>query len=755
MPEGKERSPATGSGVRGAEERLLAGRFLLLRQLGQGGMGRVWLAADETLGRLVAVKELRPPGGLAGPETHQLRALREARSAAGIKHPNAVVLHEVLSVPGDDTVYLIMEYVEGPTLGELIERHGPLSAPAVARYGLQLLGVLEAAHALGIVHRDVKPDNILIAPGDQAKLADFGIAYNVGDSRLTTAGVMGTRAYLAPELFDEEPITPAADLWSLGATLYLAAEGHGAFDREGSGPMLRAILVDDIPVPRCEPHLAAAVAGLLRREPHDRATIEQTRESLRRVPGQPALLPVTTEPTPPQLPPRSLSTTPPDPRPDASPPADPKWDPSAVTDLNRHSNLTTPREPPPAKPVKRHPALRMPGRRPTAIAAALLVLAAAGTAGGLLAAHARPGHASAVGVTRTGGTHSSASGTTAKTSAASGTPAHTRVSPTAAGTATAPSTGPDTSNGDLALSKTIAAPAGSSGIAYSPTGTLLAVYGKNDSSEAILLNTGSGTSTDLPFGTGAPDVAFSHDADTIAVAEHDGGVGLMDTATGKTSNVSDAYFATGIAFKPDDDDTMAAGDGDGVRLLTLGADTWSAPLAGAPRSSGPWTVLFSPDSSTLAAVDQRTGDVYVWNAGTGALEGTIPPPTAGDLPGSGTSIGYTPDSGLLAISYSVATATSPAIQFWAVQAKHYVVSHMQYAGVGALNALVYDPDAPDNYAVVGATGKVLLWEMPAGKNLGEVLNPGGSPLVDAAFSPGGSAIATLDANDRVALWSVS
>lgn len=118
------------------------------------------------------------------------------------------------------------------------------------------------------------------------------------------------------------------------------------------------------------------------------------------------------------------------------------------------------------------------------------------------------------------------------------------------------------------------------------------------------------------------------------------------------------------------------------------------------------------------------------------------------------SIGYTPDSGLLAISYSALTSTSPGIQFWAVQTRT-VVSHMQYPGVGDVNALSYDPTAPDNYAVVGTNGHLVLWEMPVGRNLGDVVNPGGVPLVDVAFSPTAKAIATLDANDRITLWTVS
>ncbi len=160
-----------------------------------------------------------------------------------------------------------MELVDGPTLAQMLDSGGALPAAQIAAIGLQLLSVLEAAHRLGIVHRDIKPGNILVATGGQAKLADFGIAHTIGDPRLTRSGVMGTQDYLAPELFDAAPITPAADLWSLGAALYAALAGRGPFNRGATGATLRAILVDPVPGPPCEPLLAAAITAMLQRDP--------------------------------------------------------------------------------------------------------------------------------------------------------------------------------------------------------------------------------------------------------------------------------------------------------------------------------------------------------------------------------------------------------------------------------------------------------------------------------------------------------
>ena len=275
----------------GIRARLVAGRYRLVRELGRGGMGVVWLADDQLVGRRVAVKELRPAPGLPDAEREVLgrRALQEARSVARVHHPGAVQLHDVLPAsPGDEAIYLVMELVEGPTLAEAIQRNGRLPDAVVAGYGLQVLSVLEAAHALGLVHRDVKPGNIIIAAGNQAKLTDFGIAHTAGDPRLTRTGVLGTQAYLAPELFESAPITPAADLWSLGATLYHAAEGSGAFERDTTGATLRALLIDQLPVPHCGPALAAAIGGMLQRDPARRATVDQARAQLQAAAAQPA-----------------------------------------------------------------------------------------------------------------------------------------------------------------------------------------------------------------------------------------------------------------------------------------------------------------------------------------------------------------------------------------------------------------------------------------------------------------------------------
>jgi len=265
------------------EGRLVVGRYRLIQPLGRGGMGAVWLGEDQLAGRQVAVKELRPPAGVSEAEqdVFRRRALAEARSAARLTHPNAVTLYDVIPAsPADDAVYLIMEYVDGDTLGQVIEREGPLSEPRAAGIALQMLSILDAAHALGIVHRDIKPANIMITAAGQVKLADFGIAHMVGGTRLTGSGVIGTPAYMAPEQLQGLDITPAVDLWALGATLYDAVAGRNPFDRQTTAATFHAILMADLPSAPCGPPLAPVITGLLVRDPAQRMSAQQARALL-------------------------------------------------------------------------------------------------------------------------------------------------------------------------------------------------------------------------------------------------------------------------------------------------------------------------------------------------------------------------------------------------------------------------------------------------------------------------------------------
>jgi eukaryotic-like serine/threonine-protein kinase len=269
-----------------AADRVVADRYLLEAPLGRGGMGVVWRAHDSVLGRAVAVKEVVFPLSLPAAERRsaQARVMREARAAARLNHPGAVTLYDV--VRDRDHTFIVMELVDAPTLADVVEDEGPLAPRRVAEIGAQLAGALEAAHRAGIVHRDVKPGNVMVPEDGGVKLADFGIASVQGDPRLTTTGlVMGSPAYMAPEQASGQPSGPPADLWALGATMYAAVEGEPPFDKGALIPTLAAVVNEDPrPMRRAGP-LAPVIAALLSKDPGRRPTGPQVRAQLQPLTG--------------------------------------------------------------------------------------------------------------------------------------------------------------------------------------------------------------------------------------------------------------------------------------------------------------------------------------------------------------------------------------------------------------------------------------------------------------------------------------
>ena len=226
----------------------------------------VWRAQDGVLGREVAVKEVVFPPTMAEQERRAARArvLREARAAARLNHPGAVTLYDVVQDRGG--TFIVMELVEGPTLAELVRTQGPLAVERVAEIGAQVASALEAAHAAGIVHRDVKPGNVMVGERGRAKLADFGIASLQGDPQLTSTGlVIGSPAYMAPEQARGEESGPAADFWALGATMFYAVEGAPPFDRGTSIATLAAVVNDPPRAPRRAGPLTDVLTALLAR----------------------------------------------------------------------------------------------------------------------------------------------------------------------------------------------------------------------------------------------------------------------------------------------------------------------------------------------------------------------------------------------------------------------------------------------------------------------------------------------------------
>ncbi|HEV7207692.1 MAG TPA: serine/threonine-protein kinase, partial [Mycobacteriales bacterium] len=279
-------------------ERRIAGRYRVVGLLGRGGMGTVWLAEDELLRRPVAVKEIFYPPGLSDHEVEVLRerTMREARAAARLTHPSVVRMYDVVEEDGHPC--LVMERLAGRTLAEAVRENGAMSVAAVAGIGLQILGGLEAAHAEGVVHRDVKPSNVVLEDNNRAVLTDFGIAVSAGDSTLTSTGLLvGSPAFMAPERARESRPGPPSDLWSLGATLYTAVEGHPPFPGQEALATLTAVATEDPEPTVLAGPLAPALEGLLRKDPALRLNAAQLRGLLEQAARTGADLPTPQSPT--------------------------------------------------------------------------------------------------------------------------------------------------------------------------------------------------------------------------------------------------------------------------------------------------------------------------------------------------------------------------------------------------------------------------------------------------------------------------
>jgi tRNA A-37 threonylcarbamoyl transferase component Bud32 len=265
-------------------ERLLAGRYRLGRLLGAGGMGAVWQARDELLDRDVAVKQVRPGEAVSADRLAELRerALREARAAARLRHQAIVTVHDVLEEHG--MPYIVMDLIAGRTLEDVIRAEGRLPPDRVAAIGARVLDALTQAHQRGILHRDVKPANIMIGPGGQALLTDFGIAAFAGDLGQTSPGhLVGSPGYIAPERLREEGDGPEADLWSLGATLYAAAQGQAPFHRDTPMAVLGAVLTQPPPEPSFPGPLGPLLLALLAKDPADRPDADRLQRDLGRI----------------------------------------------------------------------------------------------------------------------------------------------------------------------------------------------------------------------------------------------------------------------------------------------------------------------------------------------------------------------------------------------------------------------------------------------------------------------------------------
>ncbi|MEV7321625.1 protein kinase [Streptomyces sp. NPDC093970] len=283
---------------------MVTGRYRLAESIGQGGMGRVWRAADETLDRLVAVKEMRIDGlDAEDTRTRRERTLREARATARIDHPNVVRVYDV--VDEGERLWIVMELVNGRSLEWIMAEEGALSPRAAARIGLGLVAALRQVHVQGVLHRDIKPGNVLVeSTAGRVVLTDFGIAAIQDAKALTMAGMLvGSPDYMAPERVSGRPQGPPSDVWSLGATLCAALGGHSPFARGTTLATLHAVLYEEPELPSAAGPLSELLAALLAKEPAARPGLAEVEETLRPVAYPPRTPTVTYQAPPPEEPP--------------------------------------------------------------------------------------------------------------------------------------------------------------------------------------------------------------------------------------------------------------------------------------------------------------------------------------------------------------------------------------------------------------------------------------------------------------------
>ncbi|MFD1114672.1 serine/threonine-protein kinase [Sphaerisporangium aureirubrum] len=368
------------------QPRLLADRYELVTPLGRGTMGTVWRAHDRLLDRDVAIKEIRQDSGLNKEQRAELRErmIREGRSAAKIAHPSVATVHDTIVVDGRP--WIVMELVEARSLEQVIDEEGPLPPRLVAEIGLDLLGALGAAHEQGILHRDVKPGNVLLTETGRVVLTDFGIAKAEGDPNITKTGmVIGSPGYTAPERARGDHTGPESDMWSLGATLYFAVEGRPAYERRTVSETLAALMTEEAePATQAGP-LRPVLEALLHKDYTQRLTASQATSMLHtvaRTPGKQA-------PPRPASPSPSRATTP---APSSSPPANAPSRPAAAPGPARPGPSTGPTGSPTAPP-RPGPSARptTPPRGGTPTAPTPATPGSAGTSGGRTSGAGTPG----------------------------------------------------------------------------------------------------------------------------------------------------------------------------------------------------------------------------------------------------------------------------------------------------------------------------------------------------------------------------
>ncbi|MEV6653048.1 serine/threonine-protein kinase [Streptomyces sp. NPDC051219] len=623
------------TGAYEAAGRVITGRYRLLRRLGVGGMGRVWLAYDQELACEVALKEILLPPDVPEREVGAkiARARGEARHAARLRnHPHVVTVHDIVEEGG--LPWIVMEFVPGAMdLEAVVHERGPLPPADVARIGLAVLQALLEGHRLGILHRDVKPANILVThpdpqssyltEGGRVLLADYGISLepSSGEIRLTgTLEILGTPRFMAPERVHSQVPTPAADLFSLGATLYFVLEGTGPFDRDSALTTLSALLFESPIPPHQASELTPVLLGLLVKDPAERMDGDEAAQRLTSIAAQPQPFPSQQPVLPPVMPPPERPPASKPPRPGESVPTTEHEPPAEPEELTGPPPGPLPREGDEARPRPPRPR----HRRARLIAGVALAALAAG-GGGVYLAQCR----------------SPSSEPLAPTSVLSirvgNSPHGVAASPDGRQGYVANFTSGSVSVIDAATNRTVGSPIpvgdAPEGVAVSPDGRRVYVTNSSSGSVSVIDATRNRTvGSPIPVGDTPEGVDVSPDGSRVYVANGSSrSVSVIDTATNRTvgSPVSVGRFPQGVVVSP---------DGRRVYVTNLGSasmsviDTATNRTVGSPVSVGrfPDGVDVSPDGRRVYVANGSSRSVSVIDTATNRTVGS--PVSVGDTP---------------------------------------------------------------------------------------------------------------------------